>query len=195
MLRAKIETGGVIRLPEPLHSYFGADDTCEVAQYRDHLALWRRWERKPRLGEGTTKVVHREAFARAAERHAAASRALLEDWPEVAMYLAGFAVECKLKELVCLGQSTVALDDAARSLSRRSGEDLDLTGSRGHDLALLWHLAGLQADLADAELQREYAVVNRWQVAWRYGVAEPERRSAATFLNAVDRVLQHLRSR
>jgi hypothetical protein len=79
-----------------------------------------------------------------------------------AVYLAGYVVECKLKELLS-----------------KAGKSFPRTGSAGHDLKALWQDAGLRID--DLNGHRK-VFIDTWNVSIRYSASLPAGHDAKELL-------------
>jgi HEPN domain-containing protein len=103
-----------------------------------------------------------------------------------AMYLAGYAVECRLKAKLMKQYGCDNLYDLGAELERRG--KLAVAGDvYTHALESLVLLTGrLPALRANRGLWRQFAVVNRWLPAWRYTADPGSRDAAADFVEAAD---------
>lgn len=112
-----------------------------------------------------------------------------------AIYLAGYVIECYLKHLICQRDDLLYLEDWEQRFERRSKRPAHVREKRGHDLEWLLQLSRLdQPLLADAELRRQFAIVNRWSVDMRYRSAAVTRDQAEGFVSAVGLVRAWLQS-
>jgi hypothetical protein len=192
---AHVDPDGRIRLPSVLVSFFSVGERVEVTQHRWHLALWRAWRRRS-TGEDEPhgrKVARASDFEAAAERFRRRYRELQRADVETALYLSGYAVECRLKVMVCRKFGLGDLERAQYELARTSGYEADVTGSKGHDLEVLARAAGVwQAIAGDSAVRAAFRLVNEWSVSWRYATPLDVRRSAGRFFAAVETVMQWL---
>ena len=186
MRKAQISEQGEITLPPELAGWFGADRECSVSEQRSHLELWRLWSERHPPPAADRKVSRKGIFLEAGRRALNAARSLRNVVPEVAVYLAGYAVECGLKYAICTRYQVNDLIAAQERLERESGENLALLGSDGHNLALLWECSGFVIQNAEAKVQEAVSATNQWDVAWRYQVPSQHRRSTEAFIEAVE---------
>lgn len=196
MLRADVRPGGTVALPVELQDYFGQDTTCEVVRYPDHLALWPRWARRrasafDEIVKASRKGVFREAW----QRHRRAVAAIRGEQPGVALYLSGYVLEGRLKELVCEARGTESLQTAEEHLNRERGTHYSLLGSDGHRLDLLWDVAGLQSFLLRGTIAAACVAVFRWSTAWRYQVDRVTRSAQVEYWIAYDMIVDFLENR
>lgn len=192
-MKASVE-GRVVTLPPQLAGFFDQDVEVEVSQYAHHLELWRLWVRR-RDGSLRGAKVTRKGVFRAAATRVQQALPQVSAQPELAAYLAGYRLECLLKVAVCDRLEMLQLDpEADRRLSQQEGLEIQLQGSDGHDLALLWRLAGLDRDKAGQRAE-DCRTAFRWNVNWRYTVPKAEAQSVAEFLSAADRLCGFLEER
>lgn len=104
-----------------------------------------------------------------------------EHW-QGAMYLAGYAVECRLKAKLMEMHRVVTLSALAEKLRRRRSE-VEL-GT--HSIESLLDLTGARHRL-DPEAERAFRQCNTWKVSWRYSPRAGDEMACKEFLNAVDR--------
>ena len=106
-----------------------------------------------------------------------------------AVYLAGYAVECALKEYIIAHERATTLTEATR-LRRDAGEDIpDLLGANGHNLDLLLRLTGLTGRLdPDVRRKQDWGICLRWRSTWRYDPTPPPSEFATAFVAATQRV-------
>lgn len=133
---------------------------------------------------------------RAAARRLADAKALLRSaglHRRGAMYLAGYAVECKLKAIAMESVNVWTLADLAR---RWRVDDREVYQ---HGLEALVKRLPLYHRLQRSVVWRDFAShVNRWRPSWRYNPSEPvkndRRDEAEDFMDAVERVYRWLES-
>jgi len=106
-----------------------------------------------------------------------------------AMYIGGYAIECKLKSVAMETFGCRTLSQLARKL------DLDDASVYSHGLEALAILLPLYSTLKRSSAWRDFAgEVNRWRPSWRYDPNDIELSKATTFLEAVDRLYHWLDS-
>lgn len=101
------------------------------------------------------------------------------------MYLAGYAVECRLKVALMRKYDCRTLKELAAALE---GKGVVTTANEiyTHSLEKLLNLTGRAAALqSNAEVVKRFAVVNRWIPAWRYNPDRSGPDDADEFLEAV----------
>lgn len=120
------------------------------------------------------------------------AQALLSSGPahsQGAMYLAGYAIECKLKAIAMEVYDCWTLDELARKWRVETRDVYD------HRLERLAKRLPLYGRFQESEVWRLFAgVVNRWQPSWRYSPADRPRADAEGFLGAVWSVWEWLGS-
>jgi len=111
-----------------------------------------------------------------------------------AMYLGGYAIECKLKAQLLDYYACETLSELADVLYRRFGEWPQLTTVRGHGLEYLFGFLpnGRDRLRQNPDRERDFATCNRWQHGWRYWGDAGRKDEATYFLECVDRVFQWL---
>ncbi|MBI2300492.1 MAG: hypothetical protein HYU66_16385 [Armatimonadetes bacterium] len=146
------------------------------------------------------KVDHDTIFEEMARRAWRAAKVLRAtghlDNVRVALYLIGYAIEGRLKYLVCARYGLERLSEAQARLERERGHRLDLLGGQGHHLRLFWDLAGLEPDLRDGRVRADVTdLVNRWSPHWRYRVDSDIWSQRDEFFGAVERTYAFLGSK
>jgi len=138
---------------------------------------------------------NRIGLLKAALRRKDDAQALLEKerW-RGAMYLAGYAIECKLKAQLLDYYACETLSELADTLEKRVGERPQLTTVRGHGLEYLFGFLpdGRERLRHSRDREQDFAVCNRWQSSWRYWSDAGRQAEAAQFLQSVDRVFHWL---
>ncbi len=167
---------GLIQLPPEAADFFAEGEEIEVMQYTRHLGLWKRWQGR--------KVTRGTVYSTAAEKYAAIVDRLMGTDPEVALYLAGYIVECRLKWAVCEQWGVTYLDEAEHMIARQEGREYGLTGGGGHDLELLLRLAGNQALHSDEGFHDAWGLCMRWSTDWRYRVPQSILKGAEEHIKA-----------
>lgn len=105
-----------------------------------------------------------------------------------AKYLAGIAVECQAKWVLCERTQRPHVDDT----------DPDLVSSRRHDLELILERADVLNALRRSDLASAWDAVRAWEVDWRYNPPEPrstDHREAERFVAACEAIIQWLATR
>jgi HEPN domain-containing protein len=104
-----------------------------------------------------------------------------------AMYLAGYAVECRLKHVLMRTWRCFQLKELEDKLQARDIQQTPFT----HSLHSLMVLAGGVARIqSDPILWRQFSlIVNAWQPAWRYEPNLGSLEEAAAFLEAIRRMV------
>lgn len=103
-----------------------------------------------------------------------------------AMYLAGYAVECKLKAVAMEIYDCWTL----RQLIERW--DVDENTVFTHGLEALVNRLPIQQRFRQSPVWRDFAVVNRWMPAWRYNPHNGTCEAAKNFISATHRVYKWL---
>lgn len=99
-----------------------------------------------------------------------------------ARYLAGIAVECQAKWVLCQRNGVQYVDDVDENLVR----------GRGHDLAYCLEQAGILETIGRSEVKDYWRLVGEWTVNWRYD-PDVSADDARRFITACDEVLTWLR--
>lgn len=107
-----------------------------------------------------------------------------------ALYLAGYAIECKLKAIAMEVYGCRTLDELirVRSLDDRSvyTHGLETLGS---------HVPALWARFRQSDVWSDFSRrVNRWRPSWRYDPRTVSPSDAGEFLNSVERIFQWFES-
>lgn len=106
-----------------------------------------------------------------------------------AMYLAGYAVECRLKTKLMTMFDCRHLHELEDELDRRGQLPARATVFT-HQLEVLLQLAqGRDRLRSDRVLWQQFNIVNRWLPAWRYSGNLSNREDAEDFLTAIDAIL------
>lgn len=104
-----------------------------------------------------------------------------------AMYLAGYAIECKLKATAM----EVFEVDNLKELSDRIGGDVNSVYT--HGLESLVGLMPFESRFRNGDAWKDFSLyVNRWSPAWRYDHRNPSRDEVETYLAAVNNVYRWL---
>ena len=105
------------------------------------------------------------------------------------VYLAGYAVECKLKAIAMEVFGCWTLTELAVKWA------VDEREVYAHGLEALAARLPLYGTLQRSPVWRDFATyVNRWKPSWRYNPHEPEETYAIAFTDAVERVFKWLES-
>lgn len=112
-----------------------------------------------------------------------------------AMYLAGYALECKLKVQLMERYQCFHLTALEDEIERRTGEQPALSTVRGHNLEYLLGFAQcLERLRQNRSMYQRYLVCNRWDHRWRYAGDPGSEEQAAYFLECVDEFYRWLSS-
>lgn len=104
-----------------------------------------------------------------------------------AVYLAGYAVECKMKAIAMEVHGVTTL----RALGSKLG--LDDGAVFTHGLEALLEFLPFQESFRRSLVWRDFTTqVARWRPAWRYEPRDWETEKATAFMDAVDRVYRWL---
>jgi hypothetical protein len=105
-----------------------------------------------------------------------------------AMYLAGYAIECKLKAIAMETFRCRTLEELRIKLR------IDERDIYTHGLELLATRLRLSSRLRKSRVWRDFGEVNRWRPSWRYDPKDWNNGLALEFLEAVERVYYWLES-
>ncbi len=105
-----------------------------------------------------------------------------------AMYLAGYAIECKLKAIAMETFRCRTLEELRVKLG------VDERDIYAHGLELLAARLRLFDRLRKSHIWRDFAQVNRWRPSWRYDPMDWNNGLALDFLDTVERVYHWLES-
>src|SRR5437868_5586125 len=105
-----------------------------------------------------------------------------------AMYLAGYAIECKLMAIGMETHGCLTLEELRIKLR------VDERDIYAHGLELLATRLRLLNRLRQGRVWRDFGEVNRWRPAWRYDPKDWNNGLALEFLEAVERVYYWLES-
>lgn len=139
---------------------------------------------------GRTAYSSPEDQRKAALRRRADARRLLEagaNHTRGAMYLAGYAIECKIKAVAMERFRCRTLASLAQKWK------VDDREVYTHNLEVLLGRLGVLDRLKASPVGMDFRFqVNRWRTSWRYDRHNPTLPQANAFLDAVDRVLRWL---
>jgi hypothetical protein len=99
-----------------------------------------------------------------------------------AKYLAGYAVECKLKAIAMEIYGCWKLEDLAKKL------EIDDRDIFSHGLEALATILPIYDRLRKSHVWKDFAKVNEWRPSWRYSQQEIPNEKAKVFVDAVKRV-------
>lgn len=101
-----------------------------------------------------------------------------------AMYLAGYAIECKLKARLMEMYNVSHLDGLEAELDRRFGRSVDL---RTHSIEYLLEFtqARQRLDANECALQA-FRQCNKWSVNWRYNPDDGSREKCDAFFEEIE---------
>ena len=105
-----------------------------------------------------------------------------------AMYLLGYAVECKLKARLMEIHRARTLGELEERLSKRIGTRVQLTGKEGHSIVRLVELTGARTRM-DRETFIAYTMCAHWRVDWRYDPQEGKETECQEFFESATRFL------
>jgi hypothetical protein len=98
------------------------------------------------------------------------------------MYLGGYAIEGVLKTFLISRYSPLTRLSEVRDRMQENDAQLpDICGARGHDLALLWELSGLQGRSTPI-VRAAFGECHRWSSNWRYNPEPATRAEASRFV-------------
>ncbi len=104
-----------------------------------------------------------------------------------AMYLAGYAVECRLKYKMMRQWKCFNLEELGARLAAKGVVEAVFT----HNLRQLLNISGGKDRLRDNNpTWRAFDLVNQWQPAWRYNPSPASRETAQLFLDAAQQVVE-----
>jgi len=105
------------------------------------------------------------------------------------LYLAGYAIECRLKAIAMEVFGCWSLAELANKWQ------VDESEVYSHGLEAMAARLPLYANFQRSPVWRDFATyVNRWKPSWRYNPREPEKTYAEAFTDAVERVFKWLES-
>jgi hypothetical protein len=122
------------------------------------------------------------AFKRRADARALAEK---ERW-RGAMYLGGYAVECRLKAKLMEMFNARTLDHLGKILTRRTGQKVELAT---HSIEYLFGFTGARNRLSshgNERVLKAYRCCNTWTTSWRYRPDDGKSDECEQFLDAVD---------
>lgn len=100
------------------------------------------------------------------------------------MYMAGYAVECRLKTKLMKKYDCDHLKDLGAQLEKR-GKLTEANDIFTHSLELLMRLTDrLQTLQKDPERWKQFSTINRWVPAWRYTASQSNKDEASDFFDA-----------
>jgi hypothetical protein len=109
-----------------------------------------------------------------------------------AMYMAGYAVACKLKAKLMQVYGCHHLDELQQTLVDK-GLLGDNSTVKTHQLHRLLHMTNAGPRLRqDKETWRAFTLANEWMPAWRYHADQSDPEDAGDFLDAVRHVVHWL---
>lgn len=127
---------------------------------------------------------HKASFAR--RRDANVLRAA-QRW-RGAMYLLGYAIECRLKARLMERHGVYRLDALEERLSSRLGAEVEL---KTHSLAYLFELADAHRRLR-GHVRRDYNMCVRRRVDWRYSPDAGNKEDCNAFLQCAERLMKFI---
>ena len=110
-----------------------------------------------------------------------------------AMYLAGYAVECKLKVQLMERYNCFDLNRLEDKIEAVTGRRPNLATVRGHNLEYLMGFSGSWERLRqNRDVYRCFVVCNTWDHRWRYRGDLGKQQEARRFMECVDRLYDWL---
>jgi hypothetical protein len=171
------------------------DQRQEVLDFPIRLVFVTPTDDKRRVDMRISATTGRTQLSKAAVKRRRDAHALLEKqrW-RGAMYMAGYALECKLKAQLMERYNCFHLQELEEEIERRTGERPTLISVRAHHLEYLLGFApDCEARLQQNEtMQQCYVRCNTWSLAWRYLGDDGNQQEAASFLECVDSFYQWL---
>lgn len=105
-----------------------------------------------------------------------------------AMYLAGYAIECRLKAIAMEVSNVYSLEQLGREWGVENEREV-----YHHGLEVWIERLPLAQNFKKSGLYREYAThVNQWKPSWRYSPEFVDEKKAKLFVGAVERVFNWL---
>ena len=104
-----------------------------------------------------------------------------------AMYLAGYAIEFRLKAYILQGLNVKTLEEAIRVAPGSKKETLQrLNSAEGHNLNLLVSLTDLGRQIAaDPSTKKAWNICKTWKSTWRYDPTYADLEQAKKFFESV----------
>lgn len=104
-----------------------------------------------------------------------------------AVYLAGYAVECALKEYIISRTPPAQTLSEALTYMEAKGMNAELlSGSAGHNLLRLLAVTDLHTYLkSDPSVKKAWGECLKWRSTWRYNALAPTREYAVSFVESV----------
>lgn len=110
-----------------------------------------------------------------------------------AMYLLGYAIECRIKAKLLEMYGAHTLSDLERTLSRRRAQEVNL---RTHSIEYLFEFTNARIRLigpdGNDEYLRAFQRCNTWTVTWRYHPQEASEADCQRFFEAAGKFLRFL---
>jgi len=132
----------------------------------------------------------RTDLRKAALKRKADARKLLAGGPEHlrgAMYLGGYAIECKLKAVAMEIYDCDTLRDLAGAWQAKESEVYS------HGLEALIEQLPFRSRFYSSEVSQDFVRhVNHWKPSWRYDPSSATQQQAEQFLDSVDRIFKWL---
>jgi hypothetical protein len=142
-------------------------------------------QRNARRNRYWDAALHRQEDAEALMSLAQGSRRQPSDrrrWAG-AQYVAGIAVECLIKFVVCVRHDLMYVDE----------QFPELVTHRGHDLVYGLQCADLLRAIECSQVAPDWQIVRQWNVNWRYEPGDGDPEECRRFIVACQRVMSWLR--
>ena len=109
-----------------------------------------------------------------------------------AMYLAGYAIECRLKAVLMEKFNVNRIQELESALEKRIGRSIN---AFTHNIEVLFSFTDAYGRLKDRPITedlRAYRKCNTWTVAWRYNPTDGNEKECNEFMNAVHRFSRYI---
>lgn len=114
-----------------------------------------------------------------------------------AVYLAGYSIECVLKEyIISRTPPAMTLDEALRIRAEKGLSVISVNSAEGHNLSALLKLTDLEASIfSEKKVTTNWHICLGWRSTWRYDPDPPTRQNAEAFVEATRNVYQWIKNR
>lgn len=112
------------------------------------------------------------------------------DFSQEALYLSGYVIECRLKDLICQARGAADLGTAFDQINASRGTRFRVL-QEGHNLENLWRLAAVHVH-AEEEILRSTRTIFQWTPNWRYSLNAEVKASARDYWAAYDTLVPWL---
>jgi hypothetical protein len=199
VLKTRMREDGCVVLPKEVQTFFSPSEAIEVHQHRWFIGLWRQWRKPARRTQDadSDRITRATDCETAAHRYYHLAKRLANDPRcrdvQTAMYLSGYAIECRLKSMICARFDVAVLEQAEYEYSKQAGADVQITGAQGHDFSALLRAAQVWDGLAsDRAAYTDFLVINAWSTSWRYGMPDAARKTHREYFGALGRTWEWL---